>query len=92
MEKAKSEREHQQATIAYKELEKRASDLEKKLKRNINKARYETFKVFRFLFLSCLAIDMYFGEGGEFFVYIVPAFSQWGSSSKNYHFHFIIIF
>ncbi|XP_065053668.1 SH3 domain-binding protein 5-like [Rhopilema esculentum] len=37
--KGKADREHKEATVAFKELEKRAADLERKLRRNIKKAR-----------------------------------------------------
>jgi len=39
-EKMKNEALHQEATIAYLELERRASQLEKDLRKSVNKARY----------------------------------------------------
>ena len=39
MAKVKSEKDHEDATLAYNELAKRATVLEKQLKRNIKKAR-----------------------------------------------------
>ena len=55
-EKYKNEQHHQESTVAYLELEQRASQLEKQLKKSVNKARlanlleYQT--AFRKLFLS----------------------------------------
>ena len=40
--KGKADREHKEATVAFKELEKRAADLERKLRRSIKKARYHS--------------------------------------------------
>lgn len=42
-EKFKNEQHHQESTIAYLELERRASQLEKQLRKSVNKAKYMIF-------------------------------------------------
>ena len=51
-EKFKNEQHHQESTIAYLELERRASQLEKQLRKSVNKAKYIIF-LFDFFINSC---------------------------------------
>lgn len=61
-EKFKNEQHHQESTIAYLELERRASQLEKQLRKSVNKAKYvRLLFVFVIRFFKTRVPDIYCG-------------------------------
>ena len=70
-EKYKNEQHHQESTIAYLELERRASQLEKQLRKSVNKA-----KLVRYLSVCLLLVSLEKGREGLHFHSLTTLFTM----------------